>query len=159
MWMSYTLYSRVLDAEETITLLMPHPHQVTDKQYTIEDLYKKRRKLPVLFAMGDEGTENNWWMRMSFAEGDAHKNIAAVVCLRGMPVNEKTLRFIGEELPTLLCAMFPFDNQNMAFLGWKQSNAFTEKLADGPYRLMLKGNDEDTVNAMQAALQTLTEKE
>ncbi len=159
MWMNYTLYSRVLDAEETITLLMPHPHQVSNGQYTKEDLYEKRRKLPLMVAMGDEGTENNWWMRMSFAEGDIHKTIAAVVGLRGMPVNERTLQFVNDELPTLLCAMFPFDGNDIAFLGRKRSAAFSNTLAAGPYRLALKSEDEDASAAMQAALKTLTEKE
>ena len=158
MWMTYTLYSRALDAEETITLLMPHPHQVKDGLYTKEDLYEKRRKLPVLFAMGDEGTENNWWMRSSFAEGDIHRHIAAVVCLRGMPVNEKTLRFVGEEMPALLCALFPFDYADMAFLGWKRSEAFRAHLANSPYRLVLASESEDCSQAMQAALVSLTGK-
>ncbi len=159
MWMTYTLYSRTLDAEETLTLLMPHPHQVQDGLYTQEDLYEKRRKLPVLFAMGDEGTENNWWMRASFAEGDIQQRIAAVVCMRGMPVEEKTLRFVGEELPALLCAQFPFDCEDMAFLGWKRSEAFLTSLAGSPYRLLLAGEHQDSAAAMQAALATLTSKE
>lgn len=158
MWMTYTLYSRALDAEETITLLMPHPHQVKDGLYTREDLYEKRRKLPVLFAMGDEGTESNWWMRFSFAEGDIHQHIAAVVCLRGMPVNEKTLRFIGEELPTLLCAQFPFNFDDMAFLGWKRSEAINAKLVGSPYRLVLASESKDCAEAIQAALCSLANK-
>ena len=158
MWMTYTLYSRALNAEETITLLMPHPHQVKNDLYTKADLYEKRRKLPVLFAMGDEGTENNWWMRFSFAEGDIHRQIAAVVCLRGMPVNEKTLRFVGEELPVLLCAQFPFDFSDMAFLGWKRSETFRAKLGNSPYRLLLTGESQDCAEAMQAALASLTDK-
>ena len=44
MWMTYTLYSSVLEAEETITLLMPHPHQVQDGKYTKDDLYEKGSK-------------------------------------------------------------------------------------------------------------------
>ena len=159
MWMSYTVYSHVLNAEETVTLLIPHPHQVTNGQYTKDDLYEKRRKLPVLIAMGDECTENNWWMRMSFAEGDIHKTIAAVVGVRGIPVNEKTLQFIREELPTLLCALFPFDGDDMAFLGWKRSAAFNNSLSASPYRLVLKGEGEDASTAMQSALKKLTEKE
>lgn len=159
MWMTYTLFSRELDAEETVTLLMPHPHQVQGGQYSNEDLYEKRRKLPVLFAMGDEGSADNWWMRHSFAEGDIHKHIAAIVCLRGMPLDEKSLRFVGEELPILLCAQFPLDFDHMAFLGWKRSERFIEKLAGGPYRIVLKGASEDCSEAMQAALTALTGKE
>lgn len=158
MWMTYTLYSRALDAEETITLLMPHPRQVADGLYTKADLYEKRRRLPVLVAMGDEGTENNWWMRMSFAEGDIHKRIAAVVCLRGMPVNEKTLRFVGDELPALLCAQFPMDAQDMAFLGWGRSDAFRGELAGSPYRLALAAESPDAAVAMQAALARMTDR-
>ncbi len=158
MWMTYTLYSRALDAEETITLLLPHPHQVADGQYTKADLYEKRRRLPVLVAMGDEGAENNWWLRMSYAEGDIHKRIAAVVCLRGMPVNEHTLRFVGEELPALLCAQFPLDAHDMAFLGWQRSEGFGAKLAEGAYRLLLTAESQDAAQAMQAALARLTDR-
>lgn len=158
MWMTYTLYSRALDAEETVTILMPHPHQVKDNLYTREDLYEKRRKLPVLFAMGDTGTESNWWMRFSFAEGDIHRHIAAVVGLRGMPVNENTLRFVGEELPALLCAQFPFDFAELAFLGWKRSEAFPANLADSPYRPIPASERKDCAKAMQAALASLTDK-
>lgn len=158
MWMMYTLYSRALDAEETITLLMPHPHQVADGLYTKADLYEKRRRLPVLVAMGDEGTESNWWMRMSFAEGDIHKRIAAVVCLRGMPVNEKTQRFVGEELPALLCAQFPFDAHDMAFLGWKRSEDFHAMLTGDVYRLTLTGESQDAADAMQIALTRLKDR-
>ena len=158
MWMTYTLYSRVLAAEETITLLMPHPHQSQGGQYTREDLYEKRRKLPVLFVMGDEGTENNGWMRFSFAEGDIQQHTAAVVCVRGMPVNEQTLGFIGEELPTLLCAQFPFDFQDMAFMGWKRSEAYQANLTNSPSRLVLAAESKDVAKAMQAALARLTLK-
>lgn len=158
MWMTYTFYSCALDAEETITLLMPHPHQVPDGLYTKADLYEKRRRLPVLVAMGDEGTENNWWMRMSFAEGDVHRRIAAVVCLRGMPVNEKTQRFVGEELPALLCAQFPFDAHDMAFMGWKRSEGFHASLTSNAYRLTLAAESQDAAEAMQAALARLTDR-
>jgi hypothetical protein len=158
MWITYTFFSRALNAEETVTLLMPHPHQVKDGLYTKADLYEKRRKLPVLFAMGDEGTENNWWMRYSFAEGDIHRQIAAVVCMRGMPANEKTIRYVGEELPALLCAQFPFDFADMAFLGWMRSEAFHASLADSPYRLVLASEGKDCSQAMQAALVSLTSK-
>ena len=158
MWMTYTLYSRALDAEETITLLMPTPHQAKPGQYAREDLYEKRRKLPTLFDMGDQGTESNWWMRFSFAEGDIQRNAAAIVCLRGMPVEEKTLRFVGEELPALLCAQFPFDENDLVFLGWKRSEAFLAGLVEGAYRLALTGESEDAAEAMQAALTRLTSR-
>lgn len=159
MWMTYTLFSRVLDAEETITLLMPHPHQVVGGQYSIEDLYEKRRKLPLLIAMGDQGTASNWWMRHTFAEGDIQRHVAAVVGIRGMEQNDKTLRFLREELPILLCAQFPLDYNDMAFLGWKRSDCFAKELSGSDYRLVLPGEGKDCSEAMQAALNRLTTRE
>ncbi len=158
MWMTYTLYSSVLEAEETITLLMPHPHQVQDGKYTKDDLYEKRRCLPVLFAMGDEGSENNWWMRYSFAEGDIQTHVAAVVGIRGMAMNEKTKKFLAEELPVLLCAQFPLDFDDMAFLGWKRSACFNSALNGSVYRLVLSAESDDCATAMQTALTQLTVK-
>lgn len=159
MWMSYTFYSKALDAEETVNLLMPHPHQVQEGLYTKADLYENRRKLPVLVAMGDEGTESNWWVRHSFAEGDIQTKVAAVVCVRGMALEEKALRFIGEELPILLCAQFPMEAHNIAFLGWKRSKAFLEHLEGGRYRILTNGDADDCATAMQHALAQLTGEE
>lgn len=159
MWMSYTLYSKALGGEETINLLMPHPHQVQAGRYTKADLYENRRRLPVLVAMGDEGTESNWWVRHSFAEGDIQTSIAAVVCVRGMAPDEKAVRFIADELPALLCAQFPMDAQNMAFLGWEGSRAFLGRLEGGRYRMLTGGGTDDCVKAMQQVLAQLTEKE
>lgn len=148
MYMTYTFYSRVLDAEETVTILMPHPHQVQNGRYTHEDLYDRRRALPTLFVMGDEGTENSWWMRHSFAEGDIHHHPCAVVGVRGMPFEEKTLRFVKDELPVLMYAQFPFDQKVLCWLGWLRSEAFSERLlADGPYeRVLLGGTGADDVS-------------
>ena len=152
MWITYTFESRTMQGEETVTLLIPHPHQVQGGQYTLSDLYEKRRLLPALIAMGDEGTENNWWMRLSFAEGDVHRDISAVVCVRGMPVNEKSIRFLREELPVLLSAQFPVDPGALVFMGWKRTEAFLPELADGPYAQLYKAESEDSTEAIAKAI-------
>lgn len=159
MWMTYTLYSKVLEAEETINILMPHPHQVTTGAYTKPDLYENRRKLPVLIAMGDEGTESNWWVRHSFAEGDIQTKVAAIVCVRGMPATQKGISFLEKELPILLCAQFPMDATRIAFLGWERSSIFAELIKGKQYRFLITGEHTDCVKAMQGALTRLIEEE
>ena len=152
MWITYTFESRAMMGEETVTILIPHPHQVQGSQYTLEDLYQKRRKLPALFVMGDEGTENNWWMRMSFAEGDVHRDVCAVICIRGMAVNEKSLRFIKEELPVLMCAQFPLDADALVWMGWKGTEAFAPSLSDGSYAALYKAQSNDSTSEIAQAI-------
>lgn len=151
MWITYTFESRAMQGEETVTILIPHPHQVQGGQYTLEDLYEKRRLLPALIAMGDEGTENNWWMRMSFAEGDVHRDICAVICVRGMSLNEKSIQFLRDELPVLLCAQFPIDPQKLVWMGWKRTEAFAEALEGGPYEVY-RAECDDAAQAIADAI-------
>lgn len=151
MWITYTFESRAMQGEETVTILIPHPHQVQGGQYTLEDLYEKHRLLPALIAMGDEGTENNWWMRMSFAEGDVHRDICAVICVRGMSLNEKSIQFLRDELPVLLCAQFPIDPQKLVWMGWKRTDVFAQALEGGSYEVYCAACD-DAAQAIADAI-------
>lgn len=151
MWITYTFESCAMEGEETVTILMPHPHQVQSGGYTPEDLYEKRRLLPALIAMGDEGTENNWWMRMSFAEGDVHRDICAVICVRGMSMSPKSIRFLCDELPALLCAQFPIDPEKLVWMGWKRTEAFAEMMEGSSYKVH-RAQGEDAAQAIANAI-------
>lgn len=158
MWITYTFDSRAMEAEESATLLFPHPHQVASGAYTPEDLYRSRRLLPALFVMGDEGTEHNWWMRHSFAEGDIHRDVCAIVCVRGMAQSEAVLRFLGEELPTLMCAQFPINPDRMYLMGWKRTAALARQLDGGAFRIVAP-KEEDCAEALAHAVRIASEKE
>lgn len=171
MYMSYTFFSRILEAEETVTMIVPDMHGPTNKQYTIKGLHNHEVRLPVVFAMGDEGTSHDWWLRNSYAEADinAPETSWAGIFIRGMSLNEKSLEFIRDELPALLCALFPFDRNLLTWFSWQRSGAFAEKLTqEGPYRKVVCGGMDaigvecmpsgDCAQAMQQALSVLCNK-
>lgn len=158
MYLTYTFYSKALDREESVTLLMTDMHNTQNPDYTAEKLYRHQLRLPALVAMGNTGAEHGWWMRYSFAEADIEgpESIGVVIGVRGMPCDEKSLRFLGEELPDFLCAQFPIDRRRISWCGWKQSAAFNAPLrGSARYCRVLTDTDQtDSASYMQKMIRT-----
>lgn len=92
-------------------------------------------------------------------EGDIQTHVAAVVGIRGMAMNEKTKKFLAEELPVLLCAQFPLDFDRYGVSGVEAAApCFNSALNGSVYRLVLSAESDDCATAMQTALTQLTVK-
>ncbi len=137
MYMNYTFFSRILNAEETITILLPEIQAMNSEKYTLQQMHEGKAAFPLLIAMGEEGTASTWLSRNSNIENDIKLSNGAcsIVLVRGIPFTDNALVFVRDELPLILCASFPFDANELNWFSCQSSGAYADALAEcAPYK-------------------------
>lgn len=160
MYITYTFESAALSCETTLTLLLPGPHSMRSEAYSWKRLYDHTLKVPVVVALGDTGTESNWWMRCSYVESDIHQDPCLFVGVRGLEEHESAVRFLAEELPRILRGQFPVCGEELYLITRGKTAAF---LASEPIRAVYgkvaEASGEDSAASMQETLHALLRKE
>ena len=146
MYMNYTFFSRILNAEETITVLLPDVQSTINTRYSIQSIHDRKVSFPLLIAMGEEGRENTWLSRTSNTEIAINSFDCAcgLVLLRGMPYADKSLTFVRDELPVILCSSFPFDRNELYWFSCKSSGVYANLLSTlSPYKRVFSNQSEN----------------
>jgi hypothetical protein len=145
MYINYTFFSQILNSEETVTILLPEIQTMNSENYSLQRIHEGKAKFPLLVAMGDEGTANTWLSRCTNIENDINSSGGAcgIVLVRGIPYTDNALAFVGDELPMIMCASFPFDSNELTWYSCLRSGAYADALAGrAPYKQSFCGESD-----------------